>query len=436
MEKEWEENDKFKNPMVQVSFDENGEERVEWLDFHSLHARTKVQILYRLCDYRLSAPDSSTFVKDAAGRLRLKPIGIDSLGYVYWYFHGRRLYKEKPRVAKILVEKLREPMKMVNGTSSPIREDATEKIEETLKSPEKESAEIEVEAETETETQEMPKAPMNDQINGFNKTMASGLKNQTTLWNWLKTTQSKPEPKSTTGIPVSILKESWTVICHDEEEWRKLIERMKQSLSLPDRELAERFKLTYLPKVAEIEAEMLKRQRAEEKARELASMPKRCSQRIASKLASQQLSADNIIENKCRSRADRARLRDLYRGACDEGATEDANDESFNPKNEGDKDSCFDEEEELEPNDEDDETEPIKYHSRRNGKNSNSPVQNIEDDEPTPSVSSASAASLSSNDKEDGSISSADSRFPRRSNRRATKPEEPPTLVKRIRVGC
>ena len=93
METEWEQNDKLKNPLVKVSFDENGEERTEWLDFHSLHVRTKVQILYRLCDYRLSAPDSSTFVKDAAGRLRLKPIGIDSLGYVYWYFHGRRLYK-------------------------------------------------------------------------------------------------------------------------------------------------------------------------------------------------------------------------------------------------------------------------------------------------------------------------------------------------------
>ncbi|XP_015788639.1 cat eye syndrome critical region protein 2 homolog [Tetranychus urticae] len=327
IEVEWIQNDKLKNPLIQISLDENGEERKEWVDFHALHVRTKVQILYKLCDYRLAAQDSSTFVKDAAGKLRHKPIGIDSLGYVYWYFHGRRLYKEKPKVAKILVEKLREPMKPVNGLSaSPVKEIvANGAADIKCNSPIKENPD--------GGNPDLAKsAPISEDSNNYSKTMASGLKNQTTLWSWLKKVQSKPEPKSTTGVPVSILKESWSVICHNVEDWRKLIERMKHSLSLTDRELAERFKLTYLPKAIEAEEAFLKRQRAEERARLIALMPKRHSERIATKLARyDSLLQSNVIDSKLRNRENRDQLRKLYQEACSDL---DEKDKSFDPSKE------------------------------------------------------------------------------------------------------
>ncbi|XP_023233050.1 cat eye syndrome critical region protein 2-like [Centruroides sculpturatus] len=66
--------------------------------FHSLPLRTKAKILHALCEYRLDTQNITEALKGVDGNnLRIKPIGRDSEGNVYWYFFGLRLYKESPR---------------------------------------------------------------------------------------------------------------------------------------------------------------------------------------------------------------------------------------------------------------------------------------------------------------------------------------------------
>lgn len=64
-------------------------------DFHILPLRTKVAILYHLCEFRLDSADvDAKTSKLGADNLRINPLGYDSNDSVYWYFYGTRLYRE------------------------------------------------------------------------------------------------------------------------------------------------------------------------------------------------------------------------------------------------------------------------------------------------------------------------------------------------------
>lgn len=65
------------------------------IDFHSLPLRAKIKNLHLLCDIRLDSIDvGQIYSKIKPEDLRVGPLGYDSKGSTYWYFHGTRLYRE------------------------------------------------------------------------------------------------------------------------------------------------------------------------------------------------------------------------------------------------------------------------------------------------------------------------------------------------------
>ncbi|XP_057317349.1 mucin-17-like isoform X2 [Hydractinia symbiolongicarpus] len=65
------------------------------LQVTTLKTRTKVEVLFNICNWRLELHDAMELTKDLeADDMRVTPVGRDSEGNTYWYFYGVRLYKE------------------------------------------------------------------------------------------------------------------------------------------------------------------------------------------------------------------------------------------------------------------------------------------------------------------------------------------------------
>lgn len=64
-------------------------------DFQLLPLRTKVTVLWNLCDFRLDQEDvPEQLIRLESDSVRVDPLGYDSNSATYWYFYGTRLYRE------------------------------------------------------------------------------------------------------------------------------------------------------------------------------------------------------------------------------------------------------------------------------------------------------------------------------------------------------
>ncbi|XP_008290575.1 cat eye syndrome critical region protein 2 isoform X2 [Stegastes partitus] len=199
--------------------------------FENLPPRTQVELLHRLCDYRLDAADVFDLLKGLdADSLRVEPLGQDGNGALYWYFYGTRMYKEEP--VKRRAEKFSEtseltlPEKKRRG-----------------RPPKKRKLEDPQLSEVESEVSEVP--------------TENGLEDL---------------PPST-----GRKRGAWSLVCDTEEQWVSLAESIKDKTSPQDRHLYRVISQNFLPEISS----MIEHKEREQKQKLLEPTSVRTSQRFS-----------------------------------------------------------------------------------------------------------------------------------------------------------
>ncbi|XP_028306266.1 cat eye syndrome critical region protein 2 [Gouania willdenowi] len=172
--------------------------------FENLPPRTQVQLLHRLCDYRLDAADVFDLLKGLdADSLRVEPLGQDGDGALYWYFYGTRMYKEVPENTT-LAESTTEIDIMLPEKKRRGRPPKKRKYEEPQLS--------EVDSE----------ATDGNSENGLDDYLPSTVSSRGT----------------------------WSLVCETKEQWVSLAESIKDKTSPQDRHLHRVISLNFLPEIS------------------------------------------------------------------------------------------------------------------------------------------------------------------------------------------
>ncbi|XP_019896032.3 cat eye syndrome critical region protein 2 homolog isoform X2 [Esox lucius] len=203
--------------------------------FGELSPRTQVELLHRLCDYRLDAADVFDLLKGLdADSLRVEPLGQDGSGALYWYFYGTRMYREEPVNRKGVqlcdASELKPPEKRKRG-----RPPKKKKVEEIQL--------IEVEYEVDNE-------------NGL-EALHSGTDRE---------------------------RGTWSLVCDTEEQWASLAESIKDKTSPQDRHLYRIISQNFLPEISS----MIEHKENEQKQRLMDPAQTGSSFRLSEKCVSQE----------------------------------------------------------------------------------------------------------------------------------------------------
>ncbi|CAN9498724.1 unnamed protein product [Ophioblennius macclurei] len=216
--------------------------------FENLPPRTQVELLHRLCDYRLDAADVFDLLKGLdADSLRVEPLGQDGSGALYWYFYGTRMYKEEP------VHKRTERF---SGDTS----DLTLPEKKRRGRPPKKRK------------YEDPQLSEVDESEVTEGSTENGHEDLSPGTNSASECSSAPPPP-----PQRRQRGAWSLVCDTEEQWVNLAESIKDKTSPQDRHLYRVISQNFLPEISS----MIEHKEREQKQKLLDPAPVRMSQRFS-----------------------------------------------------------------------------------------------------------------------------------------------------------
>ncbi|XP_043481901.1 protein split ends-like isoform X2 [Leptopilina heterotoma] len=166
------------------------------VDFELLPLRQKVEILRALCDFRLDADNVEQSLSNLdANSLRVEPLGHDRKNSAYWYFYGTRLYRED----------------YVNNFNTTIQKSSSKSKDKKRK---RRRNRVVKEEEKEEETEE----------NCLNLEESENAKN----------------------------KSIWQVVCFTQQDWSRLVDKLKNSEYDTERKLFRTLSEDFMPEIPKL----------------------------------------------------------------------------------------------------------------------------------------------------------------------------------------
>ncbi|CAL1595408.1 unnamed protein product [Knipowitschia caucasica] len=208
--------------------------------FKDLPVRTQVELLHRLCDYRMDAADVFDLLKGLdADSLRVDPLGQDANGALYWYFYGTRMYKEEP---------LR---RCESGSESPASTSSA--------------------STSSTSTSSETKRPKKRH---FDKLQQSDSESEERIdYDLLDS------PPERSVYKTDRKRGAWSLVCDTEEQWLSLADSFKDKGSSRDRHLHRVISHNFLPEIRS----MIEHKEQEQKKKMLNPNPVRMSEKFTHK---------------------------------------------------------------------------------------------------------------------------------------------------------
>uniref|UniRef100_UPI00398F38D1 chromatin remodeling regulator CECR2-like isoform X2 n=1 Tax=Pristiophorus japonicus TaxID=55135 RepID=UPI00398F38D1 len=261
--------------------EEGKENPLQGIHFRALSSRLIVEILHRLCDYRLDATDVFDLLKGLeADSLRVEALGEDSIGARYWYFYGTRLYKELPPPTTPKEEPKQKASKNDNKKGKKLKEEGKITNSRVLHKNITKSKE-------EKQKKKWKLRYSLSKASGKFESVEKGSGTHDETSDEDTNVQKENDAAGYNVCPVKIHleeKSTWGLVCHTLEEWQHLADCFGESQCSKERKLYKILTENFIPEISNLIAQ--KERQLQKKFAEI--VPRRASDRLLVKRTQQE----------------------------------------------------------------------------------------------------------------------------------------------------
>ncbi|XP_072322372.1 uncharacterized protein [Scyliorhinus torazame] len=262
--------------------EEGKENPLQGIHFRALSSRVIVEILHKLCDYRLDATDVFDLLKGLeADSLRVEPLGEDTIGARYWYFYGTRLYKELPQPTPPKETPKHKGSKNDNKKGKKLKEEGKMKNSKVL------HKNITTKGKDEKQKKKWKlRYSLSKKSGKLEKVeKGSGILDETS--DEETNVQKENDAAGYNVSPVKVHLEewsTWSLVCHTLEEWQHLTDGFGESQCSKERKLYKILTENFIPEISNLIIQ--KEKQLQKKYAEI--VPRRASDRLLVKRTQQE----------------------------------------------------------------------------------------------------------------------------------------------------